>query len=185
MLRKIAAALTISVASFGLLGTGSAGALSLPPGNGSIACSVAGTVKVARSVVHPTVSHLTISGAVSNCTYNGVAIPFAGGATRTVAVGDPAKWCAVLSQGGTIARSVTRVVAFGHVVGVVSATGTLSPAVPSGSGSAISIDGSFVAKTVTVNGHVSVQTDRPVADLCAGATSLSFTGTVSADWTRA
>jgi hypothetical protein len=101
--------------------------------NGSIAGSVQGSVKVARSMANPTVSQLRISGAVSNCTYNGIAVPFAGGASRTVAVGNPAKWCDVLNQGGTITRSVTRVVAFGHVIGVVSGTGTLSPATPSGS----------------------------------------------------
>lgn len=185
MLRKLATVLTIGVASFGLFGTTPAGALKLPTGNGSIACSVQGSVNVARSMGSPTVSQLRISGAVSNCTYNGVAVPFAGGATRTVAIGNPAKWCSVLNQGGTITRSVTRVVAFGHVIGVVSGTGTLSPATPSGSGSALSIDGSIAGRNITVAVHLSIQTDRPVADLCAGAKSLQYSGTASATWTRA
>lgn len=185
MLRKLAAALTISVASLGVLGTAPAGAITLPPGNGSIACSVAGTVKVVRTLAHPTVVHIRVVGAVSNCTYNGVAIPFAGGTSRSVSVGDPTTLCAKLNEGGTLTKSVTRVVAFGRVVGVVSGTGTLSPATPSGAGSAISIDGTFVARTVTVTASVSVLTDRPVADLCNGAKSLNFTGTVSASWVRA
>lgn len=177
------AASVVCIATLGLYGTESASALRLPPGNGAIACDVNGGVTVARSIRVGT-ARVKISGAVSNCTYNGTPIPFAGGTSRTVVVGNPTQICNALNQGGTIGKSVTKVVAFGHVVGTLNLSVTLSPAAPSGPGSAIELDGSFVANKITVQGHASVQTDRPVADLCNGAKSLTYTGSVQASWTR-
>jgi hypothetical protein len=185
-LRRISVVLVVALASFGIGGSTPAGALTLPPGNGEIACDVAGSVKIVRSVLRPDVARLRIAGRVSNCTYNGTPIPFAGGVSRTVAVSDPATICAVLTNGGTLARSVTRVVAFGSVVGSVSLWVTVSPAVPSGSGSAIDIDGTATVNGITIEVHASVQTDRPVTDLCNGtATYVLYTGGVTASWTRA
>lgn len=186
MLRRLAVLVCVTTASFGALGSGSAGAtITLPPGNGSAVCAVSGNVKVVRSLLNPTVSRLRITGSLSGCSFNGNPIPWTGGTTRTVAVGDPTKWCTALTQGGTIARSVTKVVVLGTVVLQVSVNLTLSPATPSGPGSALELDGTISTSAVTVRVHALVQTDRPVADLCSGATGFGFAGSVSGSWTRA
>ena len=185
MWRKISVLAVLTAVAFGLTGTGSAQALTLPPGDGNVACSATGSVTIVRPRANPTTSKLKIAGNVGGCSYNGTPIPFAGGKTSTIAVGDPARWCQALVHGGTLAKTNVKIVVNRQVVAQVAISVTLAPVVPSGNGSALDLDGTVNTSVATIGVHLALQTDRPITDLCTGAaTKVLFSGGVSADWTR-
>jgi hypothetical protein len=184
MLGKLAVVVSISIGCLGFAGGSASATTVAPPKPGSISCAVNGSIKVVYPILQPTIANVVISGNVSNCTYNGIPVAFIGGATRTVDRVDRTKVCSVLTNGGSFGKDITRLTAAGTTVTVATIKVTLSPAVPSGSGSEIDLDGSLTTVSLTVSVHASIVTDQPVSALCGGTTNtLNYTGHISLSWT--
>ena len=183
MLRKLGVLTIAAMSTLGFVGTGTAGAaVQLPAGNGTASCSLSGSVKVAKA---GTTGRVQVTGSLSGCTYNGVSVPFVAGTSRSIAPRNAARTCAAISGGGTVMKSVTKLVAVGNTLLNVTVNLTFSPVTPSGPGSALSLDGTVTAAGASVTVHADLQSDRPLGDLCHGARILGFSGTASASWTRA
>lgn len=184
MLRKFAVASVVAISLVAGVGPSSAGAITLPAGDGSVQCGIGGTVKVLRPTRTPDVVKVVAVGRIAGCTYNGNAIPFAvSGATRTIAVSSPAAVCAALADG--VASAKTSIVV--KVNGTRYASVAIKVAVdvvPSPPGSLVTIDGTATVNGIALTGNVTAQSDRPLVDLCNGATSVSFLGTASLGWDR-
>ena len=185
MVRKLLAASVVTASVFGMIGASSAGAVTLPTGNGAVSCGTSGTIKVVRSTTNLNVARLVVAGTVSGCFYNGQALPFVGGATRSIVVGTPARVCAMLADGTTTAgRTAVTVKVLGIVLSSAAAKVTVTIA-PSGSGSSVDSTGSVTLRNgTTITAAVGLQTDRPLADLCNGATAVLYQGTASLAWSR-
>jgi hypothetical protein len=179
--------LVLTVAAVGLLGlveVAPAGALTLPPGDGVVSCAIAGKVRVARPVLQPTVAKLIVAGKIAACSYNGNAIPFeVTGFARTVAVSNPAAVCAALADGSASAKTTVTVKVNGikYASLVVAVELAVSPSPP---GSLVEASGSGTVNGVALSGNVIAQTNRPLVDLCNGATAVTFVGTASLSWDR-
>jgi hypothetical protein len=141
-------------------------------------------VRVARPLATPDSWKIVTRGSISGCTYNGVSIPFSvSGASRTVAIDHPAAVCAALADGSATARTAVTI----KVNGVAYARATVGvdlTVAPSAPGSLVTIGGTGTYNGVTVTAGVSAQTDRPLADLCAGATRIGYVGTARLGWQR-
>jgi hypothetical protein len=184
MLGKLAVVLSISIGCLGFAAGSASATAVVPPKAGSISCAVNGSVTVGYPTLQPTIANVVVFGKISNCTYNGIKVPFVGGGTYTIAHVDRTKVCSVLTNGGSFGKDITKVTAFGTTVTLATIKVTLSPAVPSGSGSAINLDGSLTTLSLTVSVHASIVSDQPVGALCGGATNtLNYSGNLSLSWT--
>lgn len=184
MMRKLALASVVTLSLVAGAGVSPAGAITLPAGDGSVQCGIGGTVKVLRPTRTPDIVKVVAVGQIAGCTYNGNAIPFAvSGATRTVAVSSPAAVCAALADGTASARTSVTIKVNGSRYASV-AINVAVDVVPSAPGSLVTVDGTATVNGIALTGNVTAQTARPLADLCNGATSVSFLGTASLDWDR-
>ena len=183
MIRKLLATTVITGALFGLVGMSSANAVTIPPGDGQVSCGVAGKVRVVRPVLQPTVAKVIVSATISGCTYNGIAVPFVAGTSRSVILSNPAAVCAALESGSAAARTSFTIEAGGTTYATVAVNAAVS-VTPSPPGSLIDATGSTTINGVAINAHVAAQTDRPLHDLCTGATQVLFLGTGSLAWDR-
>lgn len=183
MLRKLLTVSVLSLALAGLIGVPSAGAVTLPPGDGSVSCGIVGTVRVARPLATPDTWKVVVAGKIAGCTYNGTAIPFVYGTTRSVSVGNPAAVCAALADGSASARTSITVKVNGttYTSAVVTVAVDVSPSPP---GSLIEASGFTTVAGIGLSASVAAQTDRPLVDLCNGATKVAFLGTGSLTWDR-
>jgi hypothetical protein len=183
VLRKLLALTVVAGGLLGLVGVSPASALALPPGDGTVSCAIAGKVRVARPVSQPTVAKIVVAGKIAACSYNGTPIPFVSGATRSIAVSNPAAVCEALADGSASAKTTVTVKVNG--IRYASVTVNVELAVsPSSPGSLVAASGTATVNGVALSGNVVAQTDRPVFDLCNGATSLAFVGTASLSWDR-
>jgi hypothetical protein len=184
MFRKLLASTLAAVGLMSVVGVQNASALTLPAGDGIVSCAIAGKVRVARPLSNPTVARIIAAGKISACSYNGNPIPFAvSGSTRSVAVNNPAAVCAALADGSASAKTTVTI----KVNGVKYASLTVNVEVsvaPSAPGSLVEASGTSTVNGVLLSGSVVAQTNRPVGDLCNGATSVSFVGTASLSWDR-
>lgn len=184
MVRKLLVSSAVALAALALAGVPNAGALTLPPGDGAVSCGIAGTVRVARPLATPDTWKVVVSGTIGGCTYNGLPIPFSvTGTSRTVSVGNPTAVCAALADGSAAARTTVTV----KVNGTLYASATVNVDLdvsPSAPGSLVTVGGAGTIKGVAVDAGVTAQTDRPLADLCHGATKVSYLGTAHASWDR-
>lgn len=175
-LAKIGAVTVLSAVTFGVIGAGSAEAITIPNGPGTISCDASGSAKVTPST--PSKSRLGVNASLGNCDYNGTAIPFTGGISRTVGVGQPSKWCTALASGSAAAQTTVKITLGRTVLAQLPIKVTLS-----GSGTDLDATGTWTKAGVTVTLTIDLQADRPIADLCTGST-VNFSGDLSVAWTR-
>ncbi len=183
MLRKLLGTGAVAIAVTTLIGVPSANAVTLPPGDGAVSCGITGTVRVVRPVTNPSIAKVVAAGKIAGCTYNGTAIPFVTGVTRTVAVSNPAAVCAALADGTAAARTTITVKVNGSVYGsaAVNVAVDVSPSSP---GSLIEASGTTTVQGIGITGAITAQTNRPAHDLCTGASVVTFLGTASLAWDR-
>ena len=184
MFRKLLTLTVVAVALLGLIQVAPAGALTLPAGDGVVSCAIAGKVRVARPVLRPDVAKVIVAGNIAGCSYNGIAIPFqVTGLARTVAVSNPAAVCAALADGSASAKTTITIKVNG--IKYASLTVAVELAVsPSPPGSLVEASGSGTVNGIALSGNVVAQTNRPLVDLCNGATTVTFVGTASLSWDR-
>lgn len=184
MVRKLLVSSAVALATLALSGVPNAGAVTLPAGDGTVSCGIAGTVKVARPLATPDSWKVVVSGKIGGCTYNGLPIPFSvTGATRTVAVNNPTAVCAALADGTVSARTAVTIKVNSTLYASATVNVNLDVA-PSAPGSLVSVGGSGTIKGIGVDAGVTAQTDRPLVDLCHGATKVLYLGTAHLSWDR-
>jgi hypothetical protein len=149
-----------------------------------VSCAIAGKVRVARPVLRPDVAKIIVAGRIDACSYNGNAIPFeVTGSTRSIAISNPAAVCAALADGSASAKTtiVVKVNGIKYASLTVNVELDVSPSPP---GSLVQASGSATVNGIALSGNVVAQTNRPVGDLCNGATAIAFGGTASLSWDR-
>lgn len=183
MIRKLLGT-TVAVAGLlSLVGVPTANAVTLPAGDGQVNCGIGGTVRVVRPIATPSIAKVVVAGKIAGCTYNGNAIPFVTGATRSVVVSNPAAVCAALADGTAYAKTTITVKVNGtlYTTAVVKVEVSVSPSSP---GSLVEASGTTTINSVGLTAQVAAQTNRPVGDLCTGASVVNFLGTASLAWDR-
>lgn len=183
MIRRLIASTALAAVAIGFVSTGRAEALTLPAGDGTVECSIAGKVTARAIASDPTKARVRITAAAAGCTYNGVEVPGLSARFTTTTVVDKAAACAALADGSVSATTVVRVKLGTTVLGSAKVGVTIS-GTPSASGTHAVVDGSSVVSGIAIDVHADVLTNRPAGDLCSGAPYLLFAGSGSLGWDR-
>jgi hypothetical protein len=190
MLRKFAALVVLGALSIGAVGIGSAEALRVPAGDGTVQCDLSGRFTARSTLTSPTTTKLRVAGAATNCIYTSgstiIPVPFLNGASTSVGVGDTATWCSQLAGGGVSASTTFRVAYNGLTLASVNLSVTITDNGASGSGTNLLVSGTGSATGITFSLAADIVTNRPVADLCNRTVKyLTYTGDGGISWDRA